>query len=325
MEGTRANRGEPPGANEGYLLYRRCSTVLRFQSGQLADGVIGGKSVNLSGTALIAASVLGVLVSSLPNAALPDAPQGLLTFTFDDASRSQYEIGLSHAQEYGIRGTLFVVTRGCDDATQEDAQARAEHEGDSGSDATYQPATWSMTWDEVRLFREAGWEIGSHTHTHPHLPELDDAEIIEEMETALARIKAETGNKAVTFAPPYGDFSQRTLQLAMARHDYHLLGLGHSNGGQNPIDAVDPTQIDRLGVYTHTQVSSICGEMERAAEQQNWLILMFHGFSEGEPGEYEIRADKFRKIMACARELEDIGHIRIATISEAMRLIEGAR
>ena len=287
------------------------------------DGV-GERSVNLPGIATVVGSVLGILVWSLPDAALSDSPGGLLSVTFDDASRSQYEIGLSHAKEFGIRGTLFVVTRGCDDATQEDAQAREDHEATSEKDEVYRPSTWSMTWDEVRLFRDAGWEIGSHTHTHPHLPELDDATIIEEMETALARIRAETGLTPVSFSPPYGDFSQRTLRLAMARHDYHLLGLGHLNGGQNPGDVVDPRQIDRLGVYTHTDAVSICGEISRAAEEENWLILMFHGFAEGEPGEYEIRADKFREILACARDLEDRGRLRIAPISEAAHLIESA-
>ncbi len=34
--------------------------------------------------------------------------------------------------------------------------------------------TWlpCMTWDEVRELRDAGWQIGAHTHSHPNLSKL---------------------------------------------------------------------------------------------------------------------------------------------------------
>ena len=32
-----------------------------------------------------------------------------------------------------------------------------------------------MSWAELRTLADAGWEIGSHTVTHPHLTQLDDA------------------------------------------------------------------------------------------------------------------------------------------------------
>jgi|GEM_PF-2521278 len=269
-----------------------------------------------------AAGLLSAAMSCLPGVAWPDA--GLVSFTFDDASRTQYELGFPVTQAHGIRGTLFVVTEDADEATREVARGKAAAEDSAEGDAAaYVPTSWAMTWDEIRQLRDAGWEIGSHTHTHPHLPELDHAQVIREMETALARIEAETGVTAVSFAPPYGDFSEETLDLAMDRHAYHLLALGQENNGHNPVASVDPARIDRFGVYNWTAPGSVCREMARTEARKTWLVVMFHGFSEGAPGDYEIRVDALRDIMACARALEDGGHIRVAPVAEAMNLIRG--
>ena len=34
-----------------------------------------------------------------------------------------------------------------------------------------------MSWDELRRLAEAGWEIGSHSRTHPMLTQLDDQSV----------------------------------------------------------------------------------------------------------------------------------------------------
>ena len=31
-----------------------------------------------------------------------------------------------------------------------------------------------MSWDQLGGLAEAGWEIGSHTRTHPHLTQVGD-------------------------------------------------------------------------------------------------------------------------------------------------------
>lgn len=68
----------------------------------------------------------------------------------------------------------------------------------------------------------------------------------------------------------------------------------------------------------------MCGEMVNAALGNTWLVLMFHGFTENEPTDYEVRMNDLREIMECARALEDHELIRVATVAGAMDLIEKA-
>lgn len=277
-------------------------------------------------------TALFVVLSCLPTLAKPDSAPGLVTFTFDDATRSQYTLGLPIAKELGIPGTLFVVTKNADEATLVEVEAKAQASTQANADpkAGAEDATafaedrWYMTWDEIRRFRDAGWEIGSHTETHPHLSEHEETRVAQEIDTARARIEAEIGTEPVSFAPPYGDFNARTLEMAMKRHRFHVVALGEVNGGRNSIEALDPSRIDRFEVNIWTESASVCGEIVNAALGNTWLVLMFHGFTEYEPSDYEVRIIELREIMECARALEDHGLIRIATVAGAMDLIEKA-
>src|SRR5262249_5582739 len=61
-----------------------------------------------------------------------------------------------------------------------------------------------MTWDELGGLQERGWEIGSHTHTHPKLIEVDDDRLASELGESRARCVDALGIGAPTLAYPYG-------------------------------------------------------------------------------------------------------------------------
>ena len=47
-----------------------------------------------------------------------------------------------------------------------------------------------MSWDQLGGLAEAGWEIGSHTRTHPHLTTLDDDTLRDELAESRATVEA---------------------------------------------------------------------------------------------------------------------------------------
>ena len=87
----------------------------------------------------------------------------IVSFTFDDASLSQYENGLRLAEQYGVQGSLFLNPHLIAEAAQIDDR-------------------WQMTWEEAQAFHTAGWEIGSHALTHHKLSEFPEEMISYELD-----------------------------------------------------------------------------------------------------------------------------------------------
>ena len=68
--------------------------------------------------------------------------------------------------------------------------------------------------DLVKEIAARGHEIGNHSTTHPHMSQLSEAQIREELETQAARVQALTGAKPTLFRPPYGDYNDRLVRTA---------------------------------------------------------------------------------------------------------------
>ena len=239
-----------------------------------------------------------------PSGAETARPPGVVTFTFDDGLRSQYDLALPLLVDYGVPGTLFVVSDFADTA-------------DAASGLKTGKAQVFMTWDEIRAYQAAGWEIGSHSATHPHLSEHAPDRITAEIETAAQRIAEETGRRPAAFAPPYGDFDARSLEIAMRRHSSHVLAWDETGTG-NRIASLDPARIVRLEVGSDMAPEIACAEVLRAAREGRWLVLMFHGFVEEDPGSYEYATGDFAEILACADYLRDAGLVRFATVTDVV-------
>lgn len=228
-------------------------------------------------------------------------PTAIVSFTFDDANRSQYDNGLRLAKQYEVQGSLFLGPSYVTVAAQKDDR-------------------WYMTWEEVRSFHDAGWELGSHAYTHIKLSEFSKEIVSYELDRSLSEIELNVGITPVSFAPPYGDFDEDVLAMIKERYSINLRAGGRNNG-RNPMDGIDPYFIERFSVGTNTQASFVCGEMAKAAQNNEWMVLMFHEIVVGEPEEYEISATTFEEILSCATFLEDRGLIRLMTVKGAVEEI----
>jgi peptidoglycan/xylan/chitin deacetylase (PgdA/CDA1 family) len=79
------------------------------------------------------------------------------------------------------------------------------------------PEHAALTWDDVRQLASAGVEFGAHTKTHPILPNVEDAKLVEEeIAGSKARIEQALGRPAIHFCYPNGDYDDATV-AAVAR------------------------------------------------------------------------------------------------------------
>lgn len=165
-------------------------------------------------------------------------PSGrMLVVTFDDGFLSTYALGLPILRELGVRATAFVT---------------------SSFLTSGQPVAWDgfdpaplrdpselrpMSWDQAAALASTGWEIGSHTVSHPVLPKLDDDGILRELSESSRTIAERLGRPCKTVAYPFGAADGRVLRIAQEVGYSAGVTLGCRRRRYGPLD------LPRIGVY----------------------------------------------------------------------------
>jgi peptidoglycan/xylan/chitin deacetylase (PgdA/CDA1 family) len=131
-------------------------------------------------------------------------PQRALVVTFDDGYASTLNAKPT-LDRLGYPATVFVVTSFVDSG---DALTwyGVENRGDA---AERRP----LGWHDLRALRDAGWEVGSHTVTHPLLTRLDEPALGSELEDSRRRLDQELG-ACTSIAYPYGQADARVAARA---------------------------------------------------------------------------------------------------------------
>jgi peptidoglycan/xylan/chitin deacetylase (PgdA/CDA1 family) len=170
------------------------------------------------------------------------------TVAFDDARVSHYQVSGPALTERDMRGTFFIHTQ------------------------------YITDWTGWQWLEDHGHEIGSHTYSHPKLPELSEAQQRAEFERAIADIREHLkGITAIpSFAYPFGLYDD---QVRRVMHDYHVSARG--GGGLNRYDLSDDelTLVHGVGVYPPFDMASTAGWVQQAIDQRAWIMVYFHTVS----------------------------------------------
>ncbi len=132
-----------------------------------------------------------------------------LVITFDDACRSVLELALPILTRLGVRATLFVPTQyvGCVKPMSWPGVA-------SWLSTPHRDELLPLSWEEIRSLDDAGWEIGSHTMSHPHLTKLDDQRLRDELVRSRGEIERRLERPCTSLAYPFGDCDERVACAA---------------------------------------------------------------------------------------------------------------
>jgi peptidoglycan/xylan/chitin deacetylase (PgdA/CDA1 family) len=166
----------------------------------------------------------------------PSAPR-TLAITFDDAFASVHAYAVPILARFGVPATVFAPTAHLRTGTL--AWPGIEHWRDTPRAGELK----AMSWDDLGGLAELGWEIGSHTRTHPHLTQLDAESLALELEGSREDFVERLGRPSETIAYPYGDVDARVAQSA-ARVGY-LAGAALSRR----LERLGPHRHPRVGVY----------------------------------------------------------------------------
>ena len=130
-----------------------------------------------------------------------------LVVTFDDGYASTLRAA-PILRTFGFPGTVFVVTNFLDSGAPL-SWAGIDAFGGSEVREELRP----LTWDEVDRLSASGWEIGSHTASHPLLTQVDDERLRSELERSRAAIVHRLGSCS-SLAYPYGVADERVAAAA---------------------------------------------------------------------------------------------------------------
>ncbi len=168
----------------------------------------------------------------------PGAPGRIVAITFDDAYRSVLELARPILDRFGFPASVFAPTDGVE------AGGPLSWAGiDQWLGGPHERELLPMSWAELRSLADAGWEIGSHTASHPHLTQLDDATLADELTRSKAACERHLAGPCGSLAYPYGDVDARVVAAAA--------DAGYETAAALPrrLDSRAPLDWPRVGVY----------------------------------------------------------------------------
>ncbi len=169
---------------------------------------------------------------------LPEKP---VILTFDDGHKSHYTEALPLLKKYGYQATFFVYT-----------------------DVISEKSDKQLTWDELRVMRQNGMDIQSHTKSHPHLTQALKNEskeaylkrLINEIQGSKLILEKHLQQKVDLLAYPYGWFNQaiETLAVQAGYQGIFTVNWGANLPTENPLrikrrvmeNSISKAELERL-------------------------------------------------------------------------------
>ncbi len=203
--------------------------------------------------------------------------KSIVSLTFDDGREEQYSEFYPILDEYDLKATFYVVT---------------ERIGWKGV----------MGWDELKTLYKDGNEIGSHTHTHPHLTTLSNGELDFEFKKSHGMLRP---FNCSTLAYPYGECDERVVEHArkhfIAATGYHNPNIRNKGLGLNldlnqeryklkvfpiesriPLKSFEVLQSCSLFGLPFSKFKQTLKELlEYNIKRKAWIIFLIHGLYHG--------------------------------------------
>jgi oligosaccharide reducing-end xylanase len=192
----------------------------------------------------------------------PGFRSAAITYTFDDHCSNQFVIAVPLFNQYGYKLTLYPVP------------------------------DWSPNWTNIENAGAAGHEVGSHTMSHPHLPQLtieqQTTELVNSQNTVNSHIPSQ---QCVTLAYPFCEPSDQALTAT------YYIGARHCQGA---IEANTPSNFYQIssiicgsqgqGVQTAADFNT---KFASVAASKGWCVFLIHGI-DGDGGYSPLQSTALR-------------------------------
>ena len=161
--------------------------------------------------------------------ALPERP---VVVTFDDGFGNVLDQAAPVLREHDFGATLFAVAAYCGKTNDWPGQSSKV------------PRLPLLSSSGLKEWCDAGFELGSHTSTHPNLARCSDELAEREIADSRKMLEDQIGHPVSTFAYPYGTIS-RTARKIVAKTYAGACGVEHRKARRRD----DPHQLPRIDTF----------------------------------------------------------------------------
>jgi peptidoglycan/xylan/chitin deacetylase (PgdA/CDA1 family) len=171
-------------------------------------------------------------------AVLAPSSNKTVAVTFDDAYASVLELAHPILSSLGLPATVFVPT------SFPSSGGRLHWPGIAQWAQTPDAAELEcLSWADLSQLVRDGWEVGSHTRTHPYLPSLDESALRTELVESRREVSEQLGSECTSIAYPFGGVDHQVAEAAAAAG--YTVGASMSSH----LARLGPLRWPRLGVY----------------------------------------------------------------------------
>lgn len=109
--------------------------------------------------------------------------------------------------------------------------------------------------DSVKDIAKAGHDVGNHSSTHPHMPQMSSKQMLDELNDCNDKVEKLIGKRPTLFRPPYGDYNNTLVETVNSINMYCV------QWDIDSLDWKDPTpqqMVDRIKKSCSPAVLSCC-------------------------------------------------------------------
>lgn len=149
---------------------------------------------------LVSCGYKATTVSDLLENGLKSHGDKLISITFDDGYKDNFETAAPILKQLGLTATFFITASYIAGSTKK--------KWADGSSREF------MSWEDLAKLSEMGFEIGSHMVNHVDLTALTETELNREFVESKDLISKQIDKEVKTFSYPYGKINQEVVQAA---------------------------------------------------------------------------------------------------------------
>jgi peptidoglycan/xylan/chitin deacetylase (PgdA/CDA1 family) len=177
--------------------------------------------------------------------------RAIVSLTFDDSTSDQYVNVRPLLNQYGVKGTYFIIT------------------------STIGQSSNSMSAAQIKTLYAEGNEIGAHTVTHPHMTTLSATDLTSQLQDSQTTLQNLLGVPILDYAAPYGE-TNATVDVQVKKY-YQSQRL--VTAGANTKANFQPYALHGPAVGTTTSAATVQGWIDQAIASKGWLVILMHHVS----------------------------------------------